>query len=146
MSACLTGRGCRYDGDSKPAPRLEELLDGREGVPVCPEELGELGTPRPPAHLHGGDGAAVLRGDAKVVRVEDGADVTAAFVMGAARSRAAAPEAEVAILKARSPSCGRGRTWIDGEVRDGDGVFAALLRAAGVELLTDEDGGAEEGA
>jgi uncharacterized protein YbbK (DUF523 family) len=139
VSACLAGIPCRYDGESKPAATLDRLLAGREAVLVCPEELGGLGTPRPPAELRGGDGAAVLRGEARVATTEHGRDVAAAFVEGARRARAAAPGASVAVLKARSPSCGCGRTWIDGAVRDGDGVFAALLRAEGVELLTDED-------
>lgn len=140
VSACLTGIKCRYDGETKRAENLAALLAGYRAVPVCPEELGGLGTPRPPAQLAGGDGAAVSRGDARVLRVDDGVDVTEEFLLGAERALAAAPEAQRAILKARSPSCGCGRTWIDGEVRDGDGVFAAMLRSRGVLLLTEEDG------
>lgn len=110
-------------------------------VAVCPEELGGLGTPRPAAWLTGGSGDAVLAGAARVVRADDGADVTDAFRTGAARAAAFADAGpgDVAILKARSPSCGCGATWIDGEVRPGDGVFAALLRARGVRVGTDED-------
>jgi uncharacterized protein YbbK (DUF523 family) len=81
----------------------------------------------------------VLAGRARVERVADGGDVTAAFLLGAKRAAAAAPGAERAILKARSPSCGVGRTWVDGAVGDGDGVFAALLRARGVAVGSDED-------
>ncbi len=142
VSACLLGERCRYDGGSRPAEAARRLLDrlGAEHVvAACPEELGGLGTPRPPAQLRGGDGAAVLAGAARVVR-DDGTDVTAAFVEGARRALARAPDAGAALLKARSPSCGVGRTWVDGEVRDGDGVFAALLRRRGLSLHTDEDG------
>ncbi len=141
VSACLLGRRCRYDGGHRPLPGLERLLADRglEVVPVCPEELGGLGTPRPPAHLVGGDGAAVLEGRARVQVVQTGADVTGPFLQGARLAAQAAPRASLAVLKARSPSCGAGATWIDGAVRRGDGVFAALLRARGCRLLTDEE-------
>ncbi|MFM7201280.1 MAG: DUF523 domain-containing protein [Myxococcota bacterium] len=138
VSACLTGLACRYDGRSKPSPRLEALLGGRQMIPVCPEELGELGTPRPPATLSGGDGHEVWAGRAEVVRVEDGASLTAAFITGAERAYANASDASAAILKARSPSCGCGETEIDGAKRPGDGVFAALLKTQGIPVFTDE--------
>lgn len=144
VSACLLGRACRYDGASKPSPAVADALDrwraaGGTVIAVCPEELGDLGTPRPPADLRGGDGADVLAGHATVQRVDDDHDVTAAFVGGARRALALAGAPERAILKARSPSCGVGATSIDGAVRPGDGVFAALLRGRGVPLTTDED-------
>lgn len=138
VSACLLGEPCRYDARSVPAESVRREVAAWPGVvvPVCPEELGGLGTPRPAAHLTGGDGAAVLDGTARVVRVADSADVTAAFLAGAA---VAAIPAEAAILKARSPSCGCGETHIDGRVQAGDGVFAALLRRRGVRVRTDEE-------
>jgi uncharacterized protein YbbK (DUF523 family) len=141
VSACLIGRSCRYDGQSKPSPAVAAWIAAQEGpvVPVCPEELGGLPTPRPAAWLAGGDGAAVLAGRARVVRGHDGGEVTAAFLAGAQAALARAPDAKAAVLKARSPSCGCGQTWIDGQVREGDGVFAALLRARGVPVTTDED-------
>ena len=134
VSACLLGRACRYDGRSRPSAAVAAAVEGAEVVAVCPEELGGLGTPRPAAELSGGDGAAALAGDARVLR-RDGTDVTEAFLAGA---RAAAQPADRAILKARSPSCGVGATWIDGEVRAGDGVFAALLRSRGIPVTSDE--------
>lgn len=138
VSACLLGRRCRYDGASKPQAGLARDLSGRELVAVCPEELGELGTPRPAAELEGGAGAEVLDGRAGVFRVADGVEVTEAFLLGARRAAEAAPEAKLAILKARSPSCGCGEVWQDGALAPGDGVFAALLRRRGVVLLSDE--------
>jgi uncharacterized protein YbbK (DUF523 family) len=137
VSACLLGRACRYDGASKPAPGLAGAL-GAAAVAVCPEELGGLGTPRPAAELRGGDGCAVLDGRARVRRVADGSDVTQAFIAGAEAALAAAPGARRAVLKARSPSCGCGRAWIDGALRAGDGVFAALLKRRGIAVETDE--------
>ena len=145
VSACLLGKACRYDGASKPStPAQDKVRQWREGggtiVAVCPEELGDLGTPRPGAELRGGDGHAVLNGKATVRRTADDGDVTEAFVRGAQRAAALAAEATEGILKARSPSCGCGVTEIDGARRAGDGVFAALLRSRGVQLRTDEDG------
>jgi uncharacterized protein YbbK (DUF523 family) len=144
VSACLLGRACRYDGASRGHAAVQGACaawraEGGRVVPVCPEELGGLGTPRPAAGLAGGDGAAVLRGAARVVRNDGQGDVTAAFVQGAHRAAARAPAAARAILKARSPSCGCAGTYIDGRVQPGDGVFAALLRARGLVLQSELD-------
>lgn len=143
VSACLLGRACRYDGGSRPSEAVAAAVaawsaEGVRIVPVCPEELGGLGTPRPPAELSGGDGSRVLAGEARVLR-RDGTDVTAAFVAGAHAAAQAAPDADRALLKARSPSCGAGSCHQDGAVRPGDGVFAALLRARGIRVGTEED-------
>lgn len=144
ISACLLGRACRYDGKSKPSSQVSAFLkkegfDETSWVPVCPEELGELGTPRPAAQLRHGDGHAVWQGEAKVERVDTNEEVTPAFLLGAQRAAARSPQAQLAILKARSPSCGCGQTMIDGYLQEGDGVFAALLRRKGLELLTEEE-------
>ena len=143
VSACLLGRPCRYDGGSKRSDAITELVarvraSGGAVVAVCPEELGGLGTPRPAADLRGGDGDAVLSGHAKVRTVGADRDVTQAFVDGAEAAAQLADGCDQAVLKARSPSCGVGRTHVDGEVAPGDGVFAALLRRRGVALWTDE--------
>ena len=144
VSACLLGSACRYDGGSKPADAVVRAValhraGGGEVVPVCPEELGGLGTPRPPAELSGGTGLAVLEGKARVRRTEGGEDVTAEFVAGARAAFGRGEGASRAILKARSPSCGCGEAHRDGAVRPGDGVFAALLRREGLSLVTDEE-------
>ena len=143
ISACLLGKPCRYDGKSKPFEGLHTALEKRgftssDWVPVCPEELGGLGTPRPAAHLSGGDGKAVLDGKARVLRVEDNEDVTQAFVAGAYRALPTGKKAAMAVLKARSPSCGCGETRIDGTLQQGDGVFAALVKEQGVPVYTEE--------
>ncbi|MBW2524435.1 MAG: DUF523 domain-containing protein [Deltaproteobacteria bacterium] len=144
VSACLLGGRCRYDGATKASTAVAAAAEswtaaGGLVVTVCPEQLGGLPTPRPPADLRGGDGQAVLDGRATVSRVEDGGDVTEAFVAGAERSLEQAPAARIAVLKARSPSCGIARTEIDGAQRPGDGVFAALLRRRSIELIGDEE-------
>ena len=114
------------------------LSEGGEIIAVCPEEAGGLGTPRPAAELRGGGGAEVLAGTAQVCRVDTGEDVSSAFVEGAMRSAEEAGQLDRAVLKARSPSCGCGAAWQDGEVRAVDGVFAALLRSRGIPIGTEE--------
>lgn len=143
VSACLAGRACRFDGSSNPADGVARLVAEGRAILVCPEEDGGLGTPRPPAEIVGGDGHDVLDGAARVV-TRHGVDVTEAYVRGAelALETARAAGATTAILKSRSPSCGRGCVY-DGSFtrtpRDGDGVTAALLQRNGIQVLTDEE-------
>jgi uncharacterized protein YbbK (DUF523 family) len=136
VSACLLGRRCRHDGRD----RLDASLAARVGgdavlVPVCPEEAGGLGTPRPAAELVGGDGDAVLDGRARVVD-EHGRDVTDAFRRGAEEALRAAREAGAteAWLVERSPSCGCDVTHVEGAAVPGRGVAAALLARAGLRV------------
>jgi len=126
VSGCLIGLACRYDGRVKEYPECRLALVGKFCVPVCPEQLGGLPTPREPADLVGGDGAAVLEGRAQVV-TKSGVDVTANFVAGAEQVLRLARELPVAgiFLKSGSPSCGAGRVL---------GVTAALLRREGFSL------------
>ena len=110
VSACLLGELVRHDGRHKRIahPILQRWLDERLVVPVCPEIAGGLPVPRPAAEIErGAGGQAVLDGAARVRDVH-GADVTPAFVAGAqqALALARASGARVAVLKARSPSCG----------------------------------------
>lgn len=127
VSACLAGLRTRYDGACKPSPACLERLAGCRWIPVCPEQLGGLSTPRSPADLVGGDGTEVLAGRAKVVDRE-GRDVTTQFVRGARQCLTIARRQAitVALLKARSPSCG---------LTPVPGVTAALLRANNIEVL-----------
>ena len=123
---------------------VEELARHYRLVPVCPEVLGGLATPRAAAELTGGDGAAVIAGgeDARVVNFA-GDDVTAAYRRGAdaAVEVALAVGARRAVLKARSPSCGSVAVY-DGSFSrrlvPGRGVAAAALAAAGLEVVSDE--------
>lgn len=62
VSACLLGVRCRYDGESCEWPDMLNHADGEALLPVCPEQLGGLPTPREPAVLSGEDGAAILAG------------------------------------------------------------------------------------
>jgi uncharacterized protein YbbK (DUF523 family) len=144
VSACLLGVACRYDGRSKSAPQVlaqvsQWRAQGDEVVAVCPEELAGFGTPRPAIELSGGDGHAALGGKARVRRCADGAEVTDHLIAGAQAAAGKAPLAQLAILKANSPSCGCGVTEIDGQRQAGDGVFAALLLQRGTCVRTEGD-------
>jgi uncharacterized protein YbbK (DUF523 family) len=143
VSACLAGRACRFDGSDNKDDLVARLVAQGRAVLVCPEVDGGLGTPRPQAEIVGGDGADVLAGRARVVNV-DGQDVTDAHVAGAQQALTAARKsgAKAAILKARSPSCGRGAIYdgtFSSTLTPGDGVTAALLGAHGIEVTTEDD-------
>jgi uncharacterized protein YbbK (DUF523 family) len=142
VSACLAGRACRFDGSSNEQDEVRSLVEEGRAVLTCPEEEGGLGTPRPAAEIVGGDGYDVVAGRARVL-TEDGADVTEAYLRGAeaALRKARRAGAEIAVLKARSPSCGKGCIY-DGSFtraqKAGDGVTAALLSISGIRVLTED--------
>lgn len=129
ISACLMGVRCRYDGGGQAMARLDELMERYVLVPVCPEVLGGLPTPREPAEL---------RGERVVTRTE--CDVTDAFRRGAAEAAriARACGCSRALLKERSPSCGCGKVYdgtFCGVLREGSGLCAQALLAQGVRVL-----------
>jgi len=70
ISACLLGVNCKYDGENNLKEELIKHFNYENIVPVCPEQLGGLSTPRLPAEIKGGDGADVLKGQARVIRVD----------------------------------------------------------------------------
>ena len=127
ISACLLGACCRYDGASKAHPLAEALAQRHTLIPVCPEQLGGLSTPRPPAER---------RGDRVVTRT---GDVTEQYRRGAEETLKLYRllGCEAAVLKERSPSCGYGQIYdgtFSGALTAGDGVTAALLAAHGVAV------------
>lgn len=132
VSACLAGEPCRYDGGSSPCEAVRELVRQGRAIPVCPETLGGLPTPRTPSEIR--EGRVIMR---------DGQDVTEAFARGAreALHRALAAGCDAAILKARSPSCGAGTIYdgtFTGKRIPGEGVFARMAREAGLPIETEE--------
>lgn len=143
VSACLVGRECTYQAGHNRDDAVARLVEEGRAVLVCPEVDGGLPTPRPPAEIQGGTGADVLDGTA-AVHTADGADVTEAYLTGArtALHRSRRAGARLAVLKARSPSCGCGEiydgTFTRTTVR-GDGVTAATLRREGLRVVTEED-------
>ena len=148
VSACLLGCNCRYNAEVRSNSGIVRARGERpeRWIPVCPE--ASLGTPRPPADLifvtaedgssegRLAEGADVLDGRARVL-TRDGVDVTEAFVKGAeeALRLAKASGARRAVLKSRSPSCGRGELSSgDGGRRPGNGIAAELLLRHGIEV------------
>jgi uncharacterized protein YbbK (DUF523 family) len=136
VSACLMGFRCRYDGAARPLHSFPEQVSGQELLPVCPEELGGLPTPRVPAEIVGGNGGDVLDGKAKVI-CSDGCEVTEAYLRGAEAVVVLARryDSRQAYLKSKSPSCGAGRICRVGEVVAGFGVAAEALRRAGLDIV-----------
>jgi len=132
VSACLAGIPCRWDGAEKGEDAIIDLVRRGEAVLVCPEQLGGLTTPRSPSELK--DGRVISK---------DGRDVTVEFRRGAEITLAMAKRygCTEAILKARSPSCGSGRIYdgsFSGSLVPGDGVTAALLKANGIVVRTED--------
>ena len=135
VSACLLGVACRYDGASKGFPDsvLRALMARHVLVPACPEQLGGLPTPRAPSERLG----------SRIV-MRTGADVTDAYTRGAQQTLALAQRfgCTAALLKQRSPSCGKGEIYdgtFTGTRVPGDGVTAALLSAHGIRVYGEDD-------
>ena len=134
VSACLLNVPCNHRGLGNPSPAVAALAAEADLVPICPEAAGGLPVPRPAAEIHG-DGS---------VRTADGTDVTDAYERGAERAVAVARAAGAgrAVLKARSPSCGCHEVYDGSFTRSlvpGEGVTAAALRRAGVDVVSEED-------
>jgi uncharacterized protein YbbK (DUF523 family) len=136
VSACLLGINCKYSGGSNANAKIMALAADPENevIPVCPEVLGGLPTPRPAAEVQA-DGS---------VRTKDGSDVTRAFHTGAECCLAVARQVQPdrIILQSRSPSCGV-RERYDGTFTGtripGQGVTAALLVQHGFTVEDVED-------
>lgn len=144
VSRCLLGQRVRYDGGVQPADDVvARWAAERRVVPVCPEVEGGLPTPRPRAEIPGGQGAEVLDGTARVLTL-DRADVTAPYLEGAriCLDLAARHGIRIAVMKARSPSCGNHETY-DGTFTTtrvpGEGVAAAALRRVGVRVFNENE-------
>lgn len=132
VSACLLGCACRYDGASKPR---EEMKARHELIPVCPEQLGGLPTPRPPAERQGDR-----------VMTREGTDVTAQYRKGAEEALQLCRlfGCDCAVLKERSPSCGCSGIYdgsFSGRLTEGQGVTAELLTQAGIRVYGESEAG-----
>lgn len=130
VSGCLLGLNCKYDGGNNYSKEIDEFLKDYEVIPICPEIMGGLPTPRVAAERVGN----------KVI-TKDGCDVTEQFRKGAEECLYLAKKYNIkkALLKMKSPSCGNEKIY-DGtfshKVIDGDGVTAELLKNNGVEIIT----------
>lgn len=128
ISACLLGTCCRYDGASKSHPLAARLAEKHTLIPVCPEQMGGLATPRPPAER---------QGDRIVAKT--GEDVTAEYRRGAEEIWRLCQLfcCDGAVLKERSPSCGHGEIYdgtFSGTLIPGDGIAAEFLESHGIPV------------
>ncbi len=132
ISACLLGLKTRYNREAALSEEAKAAAVGRYLLPVCPEQLSGLPTPRPRAEIVGGTGADVLDGKAKVMD-ENGTDVTQFYLDGANKTLAIARlnGSKEIILKEKSPACGVTRICSGNETVSGNGVTTALLLREG---------------
>ncbi len=135
VSACLIGKNCKYDGNNNLINdlRIQKLINDESFVPACPEVLGGLSIPRTPAE----------RIKDRVIN-KDGIDVTKEYYNGAIASFNILKDntIKVALLKAKSPSCGKGLIY-DGTFTktliEGNGVFADLLIENKIKIFTEKE-------
>ncbi len=127
---------CRYDGGNAASGKVQSLIKKHTVIPVCPEQLGGLTTPRPRSEIVGGDGEDVLNGKARV-KNSIGEDVTSRYIRGAEEvwKLAKLVGTKKVILKGKSPACGSGQICRDGRSTKGNGVCAALLIRHGIEIV-----------
>jgi uncharacterized protein YbbK (DUF523 family) len=144
VSACLLGIRCTWSGGDKyKNDRAIELSKIETLIPVCPEQLGGLSTPRASQEIQGGTGDDVLNGKCKVTN-RDGKDVTREFIKGAEETLKIALQLKIKefIAKSGSPSCGCGQIYdgsFSGRLIGGDGVTTALLKRNGLRIIPEED-------
>lgn len=141
ISACLVGLGSRYDGTHALEPLAVKLLKAGRVLPLCPEQLGGLPTPREPAEIERADGKKVKKGLSRVIN-QKGGEVTSFFLQGAKEVGLLASQINVrgAILKDGSPSCGVTYIYRRGRRVKGLGVTAAWLQEQGIPLYTIKEG------
>ncbi len=145
ISSCLLGEPVRYDGGHRflDHPLVQKWLQEGRLVPVCPEVVGGLPVPRPPAEIVEGEGRDVIRGEGRVLNAHS-KDVTANFIQGAWRTLHLAQllGIRVAILKESSPACGTHSIYdgtFSGRKKAGEGVTAALLREHGIFVFNEQE-------
>lgn len=133
VSACLLGKNCKYNGGNNYCEKVVTFLKDKEVYMICPEEMGGLPTPRIPCEIAG----------TKVLN-KQGEDKTEAFYKGAQKTLDIAKEKGVnkAILKAKSPSCGKGHVY-DGTFTNtlicGNGITANLLEENGIKIYNEAE-------
>lgn len=129
VSACLLGRNCKYSGGNNLDEKVVAFVQGHEVIPVCPEEV--LGIPRVPMEIVGG-----------VLINKEGVVVDEAVRSAVKQIVKAYADADLAILKSRSPTCGVKQVYdgtFSGKLIDGAGVLAQALKAAGIKTIDAED-------
>lgn len=129
VSACLLGDNCKYNGGNNLSEKVIDFLKDRDYIKICPEVAGGLPTPRVPCERQG-----------TLIVDKHGADRTDAFTRGAEACMKIG--ATHALLKSRSPSCGKGLIYdgsFSGRLTEGNGVFAELCICRGLVVLSEED-------
>lgn len=132
ISSCLLGISCRYDGSFKKHKSIDVLLNKYNLIPVCPEQLGGLNTPRDPCEQKN-----------NFVYTDKGVDVTNFFLKGALEGLKLAKifNCKKAILKSKSPSCGLNKIYdgsFSGKLISGDGVFVNILKENNIEIISED--------
>lgn len=142
VSACLLGINCAYNAKSNKCDFLIKKLKNEQIIPICPEQLGGLTTPRDRARIVGGDGNDVINGKAKVI-TNKGEDVTKQYLKGGQETVKVAKlfGIDEAILKALSPSCGCGMIYTEdfSDKKPGNGTTTAMLKKNGIKVTTELD-------
>ncbi|SKA95726.1 Uncharacterized conserved protein YbbK, DUF523 family [Caloramator quimbayensis] len=143
VSSCLLGLDTKYNGENNAKELLIEYSRYGKFIPICPEQLGGLSTPRAPSEIAGGSGEDVLKGLCRVLS-ESGTDETNQYIKGAKEVIKIVKifPVKAAILKQRSPSCGSMQIYdgsFSGKVRDGAGVTAVLLKEYGIPVYSEEE-------
>ncbi len=137
VSACLVGINCKYSGGNNYNQKIFDLVKEGKAIPICPEQLGGLNTPRKPVELK------VINGKRYAIDNE-GNDLTENFERGALEVLNLAKNLNInkAILQPRSPSCGVNKIYsgnFDNKLVDGNGILAELLKQNGIDVLTPND-------
>ena len=133
VSACLLGENCKYNGGNNLSKKVMKFIEGHEVIPVCPEVMGGLPTPRVPSEIVNG-----------VVTMTDGRNVDEEFRKGAqiGLDLAKKNNVDLVILQSRSPSCGV-NTVYNGEFTNtkvnGSGITAGLFKKKGIKVITEKD-------
>ena len=137
VSACLAGFRTRYDGGDCPDSNIQTLIAEGKAIPICPEQLGGLPTPREGIGLVDGDGEALLNGVARALGNESKKDYTANLIRGAEEALNIAKIFKVkgVFMKDGSPSCGFSCIKVGNDKISGVGVTTALLQKSGIKVL-----------
>ena len=145
VSACLLGLDTRYNGVCKKNKTVTDFLisDGWVIIPVCPEQLAGLSTPRSASRFQKGDGHSILSGEGLVVNSQNEV-MNEIFIKGADQVKKISMMngCKLALLKERSPSCGVHQIYLEDKIVAGSGVTTALLRESGVAVFNEDEIGA----
>lgn len=137
VSACLVGINCKYNGGNNYNDKIYQLVRDGKAIPLCAEQLGGLATPRVPSEIK-------YINNKRYVINENGEDVTECFEKGAKEILEFVKKMNIdkAILKSKSPSCGKGKIYngnFEKVLIDGNGILAQMLIENGVEVINSDE-------